>query len=336
MRSETLLRLNRLLPPRLKFAAVLAADIVGMRHLIVRLDPIIACNLRCGMCYFSDEKFMPPGPVRRFSREDVERLGEQFFPLALQVHIGCGTEPTMFKGYSSLVALARRHGVPFIGFTSNGQLLTAPHLRTMIEAGLTEITLSTHGVHKETYERLMVGASWDTYHANLRMLADLKKQLGVRHPRIRINYTVNTSNLPELREFFSRFDDYDISVLQIRPMDNIGNTAYRWEDLSGVVSMYREIVAELAGQCRARGIRLMAGEPELLQTANTYATVYETAVLRVLDPNVTWREDFDFRATTYRQHLKKIGYRRELLNYLLRGARSLARPNRFASSRVLS
>lgn len=336
MRSETLLRLNRLLPARLKFAGILAADIVGMRHLIVRLDPIIACNLRCGMCYFSDEKFMPPGPVRRFSREDVERLAEQFFPLAMQVHIGCGTEPTMFKGYSSLVPLARRHGVPFIGFTSNGQLLTAPHLRTMIEGGLTEITLSTHGVHKETYERLMVGASWDTYHANLRMLADLKKELGTQHPRIRINYTVNKSNLPELREFFSRFDAYDISVLQIRPMDNIGDTAYHWEDLSGVVSMYRDIVAELTEQCRSRGIRLMAGDPELLQTANTYATVYETAVLRVLDPNMTWREDFDFRAMTYREYLKKTGYRRELLGHLLHGGRALARPNRFASSRVLN
>ena len=70
----------------------------------------------------------------------------------------------------------------------------------------------------------------------------------------------------------------------------------------------------------ARGIRLMAGDPELLQTANTYATVYETAVLRVLDPNMTWREDFDFRAMSYREYLKKTGYRRELLGHFLRGA----------------
>ena len=335
MRSETLLRLNRLLPARLKFAAVLAADIVGMRHLIVRLDPIIACNLRCGMCYFSDEKFMPPGPVRRFSREDVERLAGQFFPLAVQVHIGCGTEPTMFKGYSALVPLARKHGVPFIGFTSNGQLLTAPHLRTMIEGGLTEITLSTHGVHKETYERLMVGASWDTYHANLRMLCDLKRELGAANPRMRINYTVNSSNLRELREFFTRFDDYNISVLQIRPMDNIGNTAYHWEDLAPVASEYRDILAGLQEQCRARGVHLMAGEPEV-QAENKYAAVYETAVLRVLNPNTVWRQDFDFRNMSYREYLRKSGYHRQVLNYILRGDRSLPRTNRLASSRVLS
>lgn len=335
MRSETLLRLNRLAPTRLKYAAVLLADIVRARHLIVRLDPIIACNLRCGMCYFSDEKFLPPGPVRRFSREDVERLAAQFFPLALQVHIGCGTEPTMFKGYAALVALARKHRVPFIGFTTNAQLLTAPHVRTMIESGLTEITMSTHGVHKETYERLMVGASWDTYHENLKMLHDLKRELGAANPRLRINYTVNASNLRELREFFTRFDGYDISVLQIRPMDNIGDTAYHWEDLSPLAGEYRDILGVLSEQCHQRGIRLMAGDPEV-QAENKYAAVYERAVLRVLDPNKVWQQDFDFRSTTYREYLKKTGYRRGLLNYILRGDRSLPRTNRFASSRVLN
>jgi MoaA/NifB/PqqE/SkfB family radical SAM enzyme len=335
MKSETLLRLNHLMPARLKYAGVLAADILNLRHLIVRLDPIIACNLRCGMCYFTDEKYLPPGPVRRFSREDIDRLAEQFFPLAMQVHIGCGTEPTMFKGYAALVALARRHGVPFIGFTTNAQLLTAPHLRTMIEAGLSEITLSTHGVHKETYERLMAGASWETYHANLRMLVNLKRELGVAHPRIRINYTVNTSNLPELREFFTQFDNYGISVLQVRPMDAVGDTAYRWEDLSRVASEYRDIVAKLTDECRSRGIRLLAAPPEP-QTANKYATVYETAVLRVLDPNKTWREDFDFRTMTYRDYKKSTGYRRKLLHYVFSGDRSLARSTRMAASRVLN
>jgi MoaA/NifB/PqqE/SkfB family radical SAM enzyme len=335
VKSETLLRLNRLAPARLKFAAVLLADFVRARHLIVRLDPIIACNLRCGMCYFSDEQYLPPGPVRRFSRADVERLAEQFFPLALQVHIGCGTEPTMYKGYATLVALARKHGVPFIGFTTNAQLLTAPHLRTMIEAGLTEITLSTHGVHKETYERLMVGASWETYHANLKMLCDLKRELGADHPRLRINYTVNGSNLGELRDFFSRFDSYNISVLQIRPMDNIGNTAYHWEDLSPLAGEYHDVLAGLQEQCRQRGIHLMAGDPEV-RAENKYATVYETAVLRVLNPNTVWREDYDFRSMSYREYLKKTGYRRQVLNYILRGDRSLSRTNRLASSRILS
>lgn len=216
----------------IKFAAALAADILGIRHLIIRLDPIMACNLQCRMCYFSDEDYLPPGPVQRFSKEDIERLADMFFPLALQLHIGCGTEPTMFKGYPALVDVARRHKVPFIGFTTNGQLLTPTSMRTMIEAGLSEITLSTHGVKRETYEWLMKGASFDRFHANLRMLAELKKQMGSSTPRLRINYTVNATNLEELDGFFTCFDGYGIATLQIRPMDDIGRTAYPWEDMS--------------------------------------------------------------------------------------------------------
>jgi molybdenum cofactor biosynthesis enzyme MoaA len=258
-----------------------------------------------------------------------------FFPLALQVHIGCGTEPTMYKGYAALVETVVKHKVPFIGFTTNGQLLTEPHLRTMIESGLTEITLSTHGVTKESYERLMVGASFEKYHANLQMLADLKKRLGVKNPRIRINYTVNATNLAELADFFTRFGHYDIATLQVRPMDDIGNTAYAWEDISSHSEHYNEVVSRIAEQCRERGINLLAGSLDR-QPANPFATVYETAVLRVLDPNTTWRSDFDFRAMTYRQYLRSIGYRRQLLKYVVKGDSALVHATRHASSRVIT
>jgi molybdenum cofactor biosynthesis enzyme MoaA len=338
MRSETLLRLNRLLPStRIKFAAALAADVLGIRHLIIRLDPVMACNLRCGMCYFSDEDHVPEAPARRFSKADIDSLAEMFFPLALQLHIGCGTEPTMFKGYPMLVECARRHKVPFVGFTTNGQLLTRPNLKQMIDAGLSEITLSTHGVTRETYEFLMKGASFDKYHANLRMLVDLKKELGSSSPRLRINYTVNSRNLEELRDFFARFDGYGIATLQVRPMDNIGKTAYPWEDMSQHAARYQEIVAHLAEECRARDIHLLANviDPGYKE-ANAYSSVYERAVLRFVNPEWVWDRTFDFRNMTYRQYQKTIGYRRELLGYVVRGDRSIAHATRHASTQLLS
>ena len=89
MRSESLVRLNRLIPSnRLKFLSMLAADLVGARHLILRFDPVQACNLRCGMCYFSDDEWLKHNPVKRFSDYEIERLADMFFPLAMQLHIG--------------------------------------------------------------------------------------------------------------------------------------------------------------------------------------------------------------------------------------------------------
>ena len=101
-----------------------------------------------------------------------------FFPQAIQLHIGCVTEPTVYKGYPSLVMLGKQYKIPFIGFTTNGQLLTRASIQLMIEAGLDEITLSTHGIKEDTYEKLMKGASFETYHRNLRTIVELKRELG--------------------------------------------------------------------------------------------------------------------------------------------------------------
>jgi hypothetical protein len=115
----------------------------------------------------------------------------------------------------------------------------------------------------------------------------------------------------------------------------IGDTAYPWEDLSTHATEFNDTIALLTEECRVRDITLLAGtvDPEAI---NSYASVYEVAVMRVLDPNMTWRPDFDFRAMTYREYKKKTKYRQQLLRYILRGDGSLAHATRFASSRVIS
>ena len=155
MRSESLVRLNRLIPSnRLKFLAVLAADLLHVRHLILYFDPVQACNLRCGMCHFSDDEWLKQHPVKRFSNSEIQRLADMFFPQAVQLHIGGAMEPTVYKNYQALVTLGKQYKVPFIGLTSNGQLLTPQNIRLIVEVGLGEIMLSTHGITKESYEKL--------------------------------------------------------------------------------------------------------------------------------------------------------------------------------------
>jgi hypothetical protein len=56
----------------------------------------------------------------------------------------------------------------------------------MMEAGLDEITLSTHGIRRETYERMMKGASFETFHRTLRTIVEMKQKYGKTKPAIRI------------------------------------------------------------------------------------------------------------------------------------------------------
>ena len=85
--------------------------------------------------------------------------------------------------------------MPYISLTTNGNLLTKEQLFSMAEAGLDEITLSTHGIRKETYEHLMTNGKYDLFLQLLDNLKEVKKQ----YPdfRIRINYTMNEDNTEE-------------------------------------------------------------------------------------------------------------------------------------------
>ena len=255
MRTETLLRLNKLIgSPRLKFAGALLLDSLGMRHLIVRFDPVLACNIRCGMCYFSDDNWLATHPVKRFSDDEVERLAAMFLPTTLQFHIGCGAEPTLYKNFPKLVALGKKYRVPFVGFTTNAQLLTADKSMALVSAGLDEITVSTHGVTRETYERMMKKASYALFHENLADLVKAKRNAYSNTPRIRVNYVVNPDNLDELRMFFPAFEEYNISTLQVRPIVDFGDTDYKKKDLRPFLADYNSITNELAEECHKRGL----------------------------------------------------------------------------------
>jgi molybdenum cofactor biosynthesis enzyme MoaA len=333
--SELLHRLNRAVAsPRLKFAAILMADLLGLRHLIVRLDPVNGCNMRCGMCFFSDPDWRAEHMKGRFSKEEIERLAAMFFGGALQVHIGCAMEPTMFRDYPWLVETAKKYRVPFVGFTTNGQMLSRSGFERMVVAGLDEITLSTHGVVQQTYETLMDGGDYDRLHATLGMIDSVRRR--AKAPRLRINYTICPDNLEELSGFFEVFGRYEIATVQLRPIADFGNTVYANKDMVPHIDRYNAVIAKMIDDCRERGITLLANRMDPAhKKPNLAAMVYQEGLLRYLNPNIVWREDFDWRAADYRHHKRQIVWRRQLLRHLLGRKWETAPPSHQAVFEVL-
>jgi MoaA/NifB/PqqE/SkfB family radical SAM enzyme len=108
-----LIQLNRTIQNhRIKFGAVALANLFSFRHLFLRFDPVMACNLSCTMCYFSNDDYRK-NTKGIFKEEEIERIAGMLFPLSVQVVFGCGTEPTLYKNFPDLVRLAKRYKVPF-------------------------------------------------------------------------------------------------------------------------------------------------------------------------------------------------------------------------------
>ncbi len=330
-----LLKVNRMIRSnRLKFLGVLMADLLGWRYTIVRLDPVAACNLRCAMCYFSNPDWVAANTGGRFTNNQLNRLADGFFAEALLLYIGCGFEPTVYKGYPEIVRLAKARGVRFVSLVTNGQLLTEPDLLALIEYGLDEIIVSLHGVRPETYQRLMPGASYQRLHQNLGLLTRLSRAHGQNVPRLRLNFTVNRDTLSELSELLERFAGYDLRCLQVRPMTNLGGALYSGAELSGAFEQYQVEINALKQQCKDRGIVLLVNDDDpSIQHTNPYAVVYENAVLRTISPRCVWMPGLDAEGN-YRAFKASIGFRRRLLRWVIYGDSELARSSVLVSSQV--
>lgn len=322
---------NRI-PPGVKILGLAALYGLGHRVVGVFMDPVLSCNLRCKMCFFSD-------PVKRAEMkgvippESVKVIAESVFPRALKLQIGCAAEPTLWPQDKlvELILLAKSYGVPYVSLTSNGQLLASEKvsLRALVAAGLDELTLSMHGASAEVYEELMPGARFE----NLVRLLNIVRAVKDEFPefKLRINFTVNSLNVADLSAdridaLFDRTMWPDI--LQIRPVQKLGES--EWNDFSHdlIREQYDLTIGRLARELHARGATAILPSLEELDEVTTAqsgaSAVIEDFTYCYVSPDGCYKPDFDPHKETLTQYLR----RKNSFRALLRAAFSPARKQR--------
>lgn len=315
-----LLKLNRLIKNhRIKFLGLFLLHKFNKRYLAVNLDPVLACNLRCKMCYFTDEDYVKT-LKGQFNEPDINRVAEVIFKRALKLQIGCGTEPTLYKNLPKIVALGKHHKVPYISITTNANLLDKDKITELLEAGLNEFTISLHGVKKDTYENFMKKASYDKFHEVFKIFANLKRHHDFR---IRINYTFNKDNFYELSEFFNHFDGNSFDILQIRPIQKIGNTEYNDFDLESLREDYPKIIKSIKHKCQENNITLMAPNqiPDKSQI-NESSLIFDYTFCYV-SPKSFWKEGFNWKEESFNKFSKKIGWSKQLFSNIFKSKKAL-------------
>ena len=149
LNPESLVQVYRRVKSRkVKVLGLETLRLLGMRHLVIRMDTINLCNLRCKMCYYSSD----------FNRKKDEmdlpffrKIAEEVFPKTRFLYLSCATEPTMNKHFADIVAATGEYKVPFTSFCTNGQLLTKEIGQACIDAKFSEIIFSVDGACAETY-----------------------------------------------------------------------------------------------------------------------------------------------------------------------------------------
>ena len=136
-----------------------------------------------------------------------------------------------------------------MALVSNGQLLTRRDIEHFVRIGLNELVLSLHGVRKETYERLMVGASFERFIALLDTIDQVRSECEGNSFRLRLNYTVSAENVEELGDFFRVLGRYHIDTIQLRPIIDLGYETYSGRGLEAVKRDYQSALGRMQVEC---------------------------------------------------------------------------------------
>jgi len=256
---DTLVRVYRRVQNRkVKAVAFQALRSAALRHLVIRMDTINLCNLRCKMCYYSLDY--------RRKKEQMDlplfrKIAGEVFPKTRFLYLSCATEPLMNKQFADFVRVTGEYNLPFTSFCTNGQLLTEKVVRECIDANISEVIFSIDGATAETYEAIRRGGKWDRLGKNIELLTSMKRAANTRKPAVRINFTCMQTNIHELPAMVDFAADSGAESLHVRHLVAYGDTtgAYREE------MAYRELFNAKAEQARraaaARRIDLFLPDP---------------------------------------------------------------------------
>jgi MoaA/NifB/PqqE/SkfB family radical SAM enzyme len=258
LNPDTLVQLYRRVQSRkAKALAFGALRGVGLRHLVIRMDTINLCNLRCKMCYYSSDF------RRKKEQMDLSlfrKIAAEVFPKTRFLYLSCATEPLMNKQFSDFVRVTGEFNVPFTSFCTNGQLLTEQVVEACIDSGISEVIFSIDGATAETYEAIRRGGKWDRLVKSLELVAAMKQAANQRKPAVRMNFTCMQTNIDELPAMVDFAADHRAESLHVRHLLAYSDTDSYREEVA-----YRELFNARADAARKiaakRGIDLFLPDP---------------------------------------------------------------------------
>jgi pyruvate-formate lyase-activating enzyme len=176
------------------------------------------CNLHCVMC--------PTGLgtiKRKKGYMDMglfQRIVNEVAPHDPAIVLHSWGEPMMHPRLFDMIRYARRHEL-WTETSTNITLLNEDRARAAIDAGLDQLFLAMDGVTKATYERVRVGADYDTTVRNIETLLGLKQSRGSRM-RIVMQIIAMQETRAEVDEFVRRWTRAGIDQVNVKHLDTWG------------------------------------------------------------------------------------------------------------------
>ena len=144
------------------------------------IETASCCNLRCAMC---PNKELAADQKGLMSLELFKKIIDQCRFFTSDVYLHHRGEPLLNPALFDMIAYAAQAGLK-TRFHTNGTLLDDAKAHRLLEAGPDLVSFSFDGFSKEIYEKIRVGAVFETTLANIVHLANLRRISKLKKPYI--------------------------------------------------------------------------------------------------------------------------------------------------------
>ena len=168
----------------------------------------------------------------------------------------------------------------------------------------------------------MQGASFDKFKGLIESIKVVKKDFPKF--KVRINYTVNEDNIDDLKNFDTLIGT-TADILQIRPIQKIGDSAYNNFSMKGVVDKYEESLLNVVNYCHKNGITCLYPSLDNIkaltdgydgnQTDNTNQLVNLIPHF-YLSPYTDWKEKIDPYKDNFYDYCRKTKRIKQMIKYI--------------------
>ena len=218
--------------------------------LFLHLELNQICNLRCPSCPIGQ----PQAHAKYISSEKMgwnlyQKIileGEKYDCPSMEPQ---GTnEPFLDQNLEDYIRFAADHGFIDIMLNTNGTLLTEERARKVLKSGITRLRFSLDAATKETFEKVRLGAKYETTMKNIERFLEIKKQEKFELPVVGVNFCKTKFNEHEEEAFIEKWiDKVDFFVIQdFQPPDLDTN----YSEYLPSKSVFRENIQESGYNCQ--------------------------------------------------------------------------------------
>lgn len=145
---------------------------------VLCIEPTSICNLRCTMCFQSDENFSKNKEMQgNMSLEMFKKIIDEGKNYGLSsIVLASRGEPMLNKNIFEMIRYAKENGVIDIKMNTNATLMNEKKCRKLLESGLDNLVFSVDSPNKEEFERIRRGANFDKIINNIKTFNRIRSE----------------------------------------------------------------------------------------------------------------------------------------------------------------